>query len=87
MPIDLTPVTRYMREVLFVLKETNLEEDGDWLFRFKTHEVAAWSDQKENRPPDVVWARAESGPRGKIYFRVRNGIGTISSFTFTDDGE
>jgi hypothetical protein len=41
---------------------------------------------KENRPPDVVWARAESGPRGKVYFTVSDGVGTVSALTFSDDG-
>lgn len=77
-------VTRFMRELLIVLKDINLEEDAHWVFRIKTHEIVAWSDQDEKRPPDIFWTRAERGPVGKMFFLVSNGVGTITNMTFKD---
>lgn len=77
-------ITNFMRELLMLLKQINLEEDAHWLFRFKSDEIVGWSDQEEKRPPDIYWTRAERGPVGKVFFLVSNGVGTITNLTFKD---
>lgn len=81
----LHPFTRYLREVLWVVQRINVEEDAHWLFRFKRHEVVGWSDQEEARVPDIVYARCEPGPVGKLFVSVSNGMAHITNMTFKDD--
>jgi hypothetical protein len=84
MDVNVSSLTRYLREVLWVLKRLDFEEDAHWLFRFKRDEVVAWSDQDEARPPDWFFPRAEPGPVGKMYITVKNGQASVTNLTFKD---
>lgn len=74
----------FLRELLWLMQAINLEEDADWLLRFKDGEVAGWSDFIDARAPDIIWARTQDGPKGVVHFRVRNGVGTVTTLSMKD---
>lgn len=82
--INLNRTALFLRELLWLMQNINLEEDADWLLRFKDGEVAGWSDFIEARAPDIIWVRPHDGPRGVVHFRVRNGVGTVTTLNMKD---
>lgn len=85
--IDTERTVIFFKELLFIMQVINLEEDAEWLFRFKHNEVVGWSDQREARVPDIYWTRPHDGPRGTVHFRVRDGVGRIAVIHMNDNGE
>jgi hypothetical protein len=85
--INTDRVVLFMRELLFLMCAVPLEEDAEWLFRFKEGEVVGWSDQLDKRAPDVWWVRPHDGPKGRVHFRVSDGVGRIITINMTDNGE
>lgn len=79
------PFTTFLRELLEIIKEIDLETDASWVLRFKPTEIVGWSDKLEARPPDLIIQRPKRGPVGKIHLKVINGVGSIANMTFKEE--